>query len=83
VAQVRDWLRSSTKRKTIPGGSAIWQRFLEFSQQLSTMCDEAELRRHELTFNDRTHVIENWLVAVGAEVLAARSARWLAIPQQL
>jgi hypothetical protein len=73
VTEVRDWLRSSTKRKTIPGGSAIWQRFLEFSEQLPTMCVEAQLRSHELTFNDRTHFIENWLVAVGRPLPTRRS----------
>ncbi len=73
VTQVRDWLRSTTKRTLIPGGAAIWQRFLQFSAQLPAICDEAELRGHELTFNDRTHFVEDWLVEIGRPLPVRRN----------
>ncbi len=62
VGLIREWLVSSSKRKTIPGGSAIWRRYLGFQDRLRSMCLEAELLESELTFNDRTNFIADWLL---------------------
>lgn len=41
VSNVRDWLASTTGRKSIPGGAATWQRYLRFKAQLPEMCARA------------------------------------------
>ena len=62
VGHVRDWLASTTKRKTIPGGAATWQRYERYQAQLPEICAAAELLPHEMTFNDRTNFLADWLL---------------------
>jgi hypothetical protein len=63
VTRVRDWLRTTSRRTTIPGGSSIWRRFQRFQVDLSPMCEAARIRPDELTFADRTQFISQWLLA--------------------
>ena len=65
VAHVRDWLADTSRRKTIPGGAAIWKRYRLFEEQLPLMAEKAELQESELTFNDRVAFIFDWLVETG------------------
>jgi hypothetical protein len=61
ISIVRNWLRSSSKRTTIPGGSAISARYVEFRQDLPGICKGLRLVEDELTFNDYTNIVSVWL----------------------
>lgn len=63
IANVRNWLNASSGRRTIPGGAAISRRYQEFLDQLPQICEEAELRREELTYNDFCTFASEWLMA--------------------
>lgn len=61
VAKVRDWLKTTSRRRTIPGGSVIVERYRRFEAQLPEMCAAVPIRVSELTFVDRTQLISQWL----------------------
>lgn len=61
VRLVRDWLNSSSGRKTIPGGKKIWGRYNEYQANLPTMCDKTGLTVDEMTFNDKANFASEWL----------------------
>ena len=56
VKVVRDWLRTASRRETIPSGSIIWERYQEFREKLPQMAREGRLIVEELVFNDYTEV---------------------------
>ena len=61
VKAVRNWLRTASKRQTIPSGSIIWARYQEFRGDLPQLAQECQLKVDELIFNDYTSVITRWL----------------------
>jgi len=61
VGKVRDWLRTASRRTRIPGGSAIYERYRRFEEQLPEMCEAVAIRVDELTFVDRTQLTSQWL----------------------
>jgi hypothetical protein len=63
VKVVRNWLRnnSSDSAVSVPGGSAMVERFCLFQQDLPLLCRELRLERNELIFNDYTTLIAEWL----------------------
>lgn len=61
IKVVRNWLRASSKRKTIPGGTEIYRRYELFQRELPKLCGELRLKEHELTYTDFALVVENWL----------------------
>jgi hypothetical protein len=63
VGVVRNWLESKSKRRFLPGGSAIWRRFQTFTADLPAMCTAVDTTPEELTFRDRTQLISGWLRA--------------------
>ncbi|MGH7342558.1 MAG: hypothetical protein ACREKH_18900 [Candidatus Rokuibacteriota bacterium] len=65
ITLVRNWLRSSSGRKTIPGGKEISRRYEEFRGDLPEMCGELKIEEGELTFNDYTSLVSEWLREVG------------------
>ena len=46
--KVRGWLNSKSGRTTIPGGRAIWNRYVLFQTDLPLMLKEAGITRTEL-----------------------------------
>jgi len=58
---VRDWLRNTSKRTTIPGGTAIVNRYNEFRVALPEICTVAQITEDELTFNDYSTFVSAWL----------------------
>lgn len=59
---VRDWLQShATAAVRMPSGSIIGRRYQHFRRQLPKMCQTAKLTPVELTFNDFTFLIAEWL----------------------
>lgn len=58
---VRNWLRNSSKRTTIPGGSAINHRYNSFRNDLPSICSNTRINEDELTFNDYATFVSEWL----------------------
>jgi hypothetical protein len=61
ISVIRNWLRSSSPSKTLPGGIEIFRRFQQFEQELPALCRELKLEKQELTFNDSASLISDWL----------------------
>jgi hypothetical protein len=58
---VRNWLRSQSGRRTIPGAQAIAARYEQFVAALPGMCTAVELVPAELTYADFTGLVVEWL----------------------
>jgi len=65
VGLVRDWLNAKTRRRTIPGKTAIWKRFEEFTAGLPNICSDARLEVDEMTYNDFVDFASEWLKEYG------------------
>lgn len=63
MAVTRDWLRAFSARP-MPGGSEIHRQFGKFKRQLPTLCRGLKLKPAEMTFNDLTNIIAEWLSTV-------------------
>lgn len=63
VRGVRNWLRTASGRRTIPGGNIIWERYQTFLRDLPQTVEECQLDVEDLIFNDYIFVIGKWLVA--------------------
>lgn len=61
VRLVSDWLRNSSKRKTIPGGTEIARRYKLFSKELPEMCSVSKIKPKELGFNDYSEFVSEWI----------------------
>ena len=61
VRVVRNWLRSSRKNVSIPGGNHIWQRYEQFRKILPCLCAKLHLEPSQLIFNDYTTIVCEWL----------------------
>ncbi len=57
IRNIRNWLQSTSKRKTIPGGKAIHTRYSEFRKELPEICELLKLEENELTFNDYSNIV--------------------------
>lgn len=65
ITRVRNWLRTASRRETIPSGSIIWERYEEFTEKLPQTAREARLIAEELIFNDYTWMVAQWLETKG------------------
>ncbi len=63
IMHVRNWLRNTSRRETIPSGGIIWERYQEFMEKLPQMAREGRLIVEELIFNDYTSMVTQWLRA--------------------
>ena len=61
ITHIRNWLNSASGRRTIPGGRAIIARWRQFEADLPAMCDQFFIEVDELTYNDQTNFISEWL----------------------
>lgn len=61
ISIVRNWLRSASGRVDLPGGSVIGERYQRFRESLPKLCRRLKVRENELTFNDYTWLISEWL----------------------
>lgn len=61
ITHIRDWLNAASGRRTIPGGRAIIARWRQFEADLPAMCEQSSIEVDELTYNDRTNFISEWL----------------------
>ena len=61
IMHIRNWLNTASGRRTIPGGRAIIARWRQFEADLPTMCEKFFIEVDELTYNDQTNFIAEWL----------------------
>jgi hypothetical protein len=61
ISIIRNWLRSASGRTDLPGGSIIGERYQRFRKDLPKLCRQMRVRENELTFNDYTWLISEWL----------------------
>jgi hypothetical protein len=62
IAITRDWLRSCSARP-MPGGIAIHREYRRFVLRLPAICRDLHLKPSEMTFNDYTNIVAEWLKA--------------------
>ena len=63
VKVVRNWLRTASKRQTLPSGNIIWERYHNFMEDLPQMAQDFQLEVDDLIFNDYVWVLGKWLIA--------------------
>ncbi len=63
IAEVRDWLSSASRRKGLPGGQAIAERYAKFRTELPGLCATLQRQEDGLTFSDLSEMISLWLKA--------------------
>ena len=61
IRTVRDWLRGAVGQGKMPGGSHLWERYQEFTEDLPSLCDEAQLVPAHLTFPDLYQLVLDWI----------------------
>jgi hypothetical protein len=61
VENVRDWLKTTSRRSTIPAPAILKKEYLEFVQKLPKFLEELGLEDKNILFNDYCHVIEELL----------------------
>lgn len=63
ISEIRGWLSTESKRKSIPGGKEIYERYSRFRKQLPEIGKTLHIKPGELTFVDFTEVVSEWLIA--------------------
>ena len=61
VREVRDWLRTASKRTTLPGPAEIIEHYRQFRLDLPNLCAALALEPDRLTFLDHSTLITDWL----------------------
>jgi hypothetical protein len=61
ITVVRNWLRSASGSKVLPGGMEIYRRFQLFERELPALCGVLRVHRDELTFKDSASIISDWI----------------------
>ena len=63
IVEARNWLSSVSRRKGLPGGAEVVDRYKRFRKDVPAICKELKLTPKDLTFADRCDVIRTWLRA--------------------
>ena len=63
IKVVRNWLRTTSRRQTLPSGNIIWKRYQNFMRDLPQMAQDFQLEVDDLIFNDYVWVLGKWLMA--------------------
>jgi hypothetical protein len=61
IREVRDWLRATSRRRTLPGGGDIIEHYRRFQNDLPQICTELALEPDRLTFLDFSEATAQWL----------------------
>lgn len=61
IRAVRDWLSNQRALAQMPGGKAVFERYLDFRAQLRDQAHAVHLDPKELTFGDYTNLVVGWL----------------------
>ena len=75
VKAVRNWLRATSRRETLPSGNIIWERYQSFRSDLPQMAQDFQLEVNDLIFNDYVWVLGKWLVAETSPLSEQHSRR--------
>ncbi|CAL4868716.1 hypothetical protein MMA231_03005 [Asticcacaulis sp. MM231] len=62
IIEVAAWLRRASKRKTVPGGTAIADEYAVFMKNLPVMLAARQMQPKDLTYDDDVTFIAEWLV---------------------
>ena len=62
IIGVAAWLRRASKRKTVPGGTAIADEYEVFMDNLPIMLAARQMQPQDLTYDDDITFIAEWLV---------------------
>lgn len=62
IIGVAAWLRRASKRKTVPGGTAITGEYAVFMDNLPIMLAARQMQPQDLTYDDDITFIAEWLV---------------------
>lgn len=61
ITKTAAWLRSKSRRTTIPGGAAIAAEYIKFQGDLPKLLQELNLNADEMTYSDYLTLIENYV----------------------
>ena len=61
IKHVRDWLSSKLSNVTVPGGAQMSKKFREFQQELPILLSALKIGVTELTYNDYSNILSEWL----------------------
>lgn len=61
IREVRDWLRTASKRTTLPGAAEIIEHYRQFRLDLPSLCTALALQPDQLTYPDLSTLITDWL----------------------
>jgi hypothetical protein len=61
VTRVRDWLRAESGIESIPSGSLMFERYVEFRKKLPETCAALRLDVDDLTFVDLSRAVARWI----------------------
>ncbi len=61
IGEVRSWLAIVSKRKKLPGGKDIFNRYARFQSDFPALCAARKLQSEEVTFNELRQIIVAWL----------------------
>lgn len=70
IRAVRDALATWRPDEYLPSGSILYEHYRRFTRQLPRMARNARLRVGELTFNDFTRMVAEWLLETGGNLAA-------------
>lgn len=60
IRRIRDWLKSVSKRKSIPGASYMIERYEAYTKDYPTICHILKCDKDEPTFIDFLETISEW-----------------------
>ncbi|MEM0985332.1 MAG: hypothetical protein AAGJ32_03720 [Pseudomonadota bacterium] len=60
IKRVRDWLRTVSRRKTLPGGTTITERYEQYECDFPEICSVLSLDGNDLPFQDLLETIAAW-----------------------
>ncbi len=58
VIQIRNWLKTATNRKTIPGTEMLLADYLDFKEKLPSIAERLSLDINAILFNDFCEIVE-------------------------
>jgi hypothetical protein len=61
IGEVRDWLRTTSKRASLPGAKEVIEHYRQFRADLPELCTALALDPDRLTFLDLSTLITDWL----------------------
>lgn len=61
ITHVRNWLNTTSHRRTLPGGRAVLQHYQQFLADLPGLCANIPIGIDELTYSDYTNFVSVWL----------------------